>query len=77
MSDLITEISRLSIAERIALVQAILQTIARESEGGAESSLTDTQLAEVEARSASIASGSTATVSWESIQAKLKQRYGL
>ena len=71
MSDLITEISRLSIPERIALVQAILQTIARESEGVTESSLTDIQLAEIEARSASIASGSATTVSWESVQAKL------
>jgi len=77
MSDLIKEISKLSITERIGLVQAILQTIARESERSPESSLTDIQLAEIEARSASIASGNIATVSWESIQTKLKQRYGL
>lgn len=77
MSDLIKEISKISVADRIALVQAILQTISGETEPSSESSLTDVQLSEIEARSASIASGEAATISWERIQAKLKQRYGL
>lgn len=77
MTDLIAEISKLTVAERIALVQAILQTISSDPEQASESSLTDDQLNEIKARSASIASGNTATVSWESIQVKLKERYGL
>jgi putative addiction module component (TIGR02574 family) len=75
MSELLVEISKLSVAHRIELVQAILSTIASDSKE--EVSLTPEQIAILDKRSAEIASGAVQTVPWEHIQAKLVKRYGL
>ena len=77
MGDLIQEISKLSVNDRIQLVQAILQTIAAEQEPNADIMLSDAQKKEIEQRSAAIAEGTVRTVPWEHIQLKLAQRYGL
>ncbi len=47
MAELLVEISKLSIADRIRLVQEILGTIAKEAEGH-EFVLSDVQRAEIE-----------------------------
>ncbi|MFM9948267.1 MAG: addiction module protein [Saprospiraceae bacterium] len=76
MSDLIQEISKLTVGERIQLVQAILQTI---SDNTSEDDflLSSAHVEEIERRSAEIASGSVKTIAWEDIQAKLAERHGL
>lgn len=75
MSELLVEISKWSIAQRVELVQAILSTITLET--GGETTLTPTQLAVIEKRAAEIAAGLVQTVPWEKIQDKLTARYGL
>ena len=75
MSELLAEISKLSIARRVELVQAILNTIALEA--SEEITLTPTQIAVIEKRAAEIASGLVQTISWEQVQARLVERYGL
>ena len=75
MGDLIHEISKLSIAERIQLVQAILDTIAADNASEKDFQMSKAQKKEVERRSAAIADSSTPTVSWESIQVKLEKRF--
>ena len=77
MGDLIQEISKLSITERIQLVQAILETIAAESAPEKGFLLSKAQKIEIERRSTAIADGSTPSVSWDSIQTKLAERYGI
>jgi putative addiction module component (TIGR02574 family) len=75
MTELIAEISKLSVQERILLVQEILQTISEEA--GAEAfALTEVQRQELDKRSAAFQKGEVATVSWESVRAKLAERYG-
>jgi putative addiction module component (TIGR02574 family) len=75
MTELIAEISKLSVRERILLIQEILQTISEESDAEAFS-LTENQRKELDKRSAAIQNGEVATVSWDVIKAKLEQRYG-
>lgn len=70
MSQLILEISKLSIAERIQLIQEILETISNEADKG---ELTEGQLKEIENRSESIRSGAAKTTSWDTTEEKLKQ----
>lgn len=77
MSQLISEIAKLPIATRIQLVQAILTTISEDSAKEQDYVLSAEQLKEVEKRSASMASGETKGVSWDSIESKLVQRYEL
>jgi putative addiction module component (TIGR02574 family) len=74
MGDLIQEISKLSVSERIQLVQAILQTIELDQESGA---LSEAQQKMVELRSKEIREGQTPTLPWEQIKSKLAQRYGI
>ena len=62
MSDLVKQIAKLSIQERIILVQEILDTISKDME---EPSLSATQLEEIDRRSVSIITGKAKTVSWE------------
>ncbi|TAK34369.1 MAG: hypothetical protein EPO28_16135 [Saprospiraceae bacterium] len=76
MAELLVEISKLSIAARIRLVQEILGTIAKEAEGQ-EFEFTNVHRAEIESRSASIANGKAKTVSWDKIESALIERYGL
>ena len=70
MSQLILEISKLSIAERIQLIQEILETISNEADKG---ELTEGQLKEIENRSESIRSGAAKTTLWDTTEEKLKQ----
>ena len=73
MSELINQISKLSISERIQLVQEILATISSEE----ELSLSKSQLEEIERRSESISTGKAKTVSWDKVQQAINERYGL
>ncbi len=78
MAELITTIAKLSIAERIRLVQEILSTISAEATQDQTSfNLTQKQLAEVEKRSISIANGTAKTVSWSAVETALIERYDL
>jgi putative addiction module component (TIGR02574 family) len=72
MSDLLDEIAKLTIAERIQLVQAILDTIAQEN----TAELSEEHLAEIKARSESIRNGTARTIPWNTIQAQIATRYG-
>ncbi len=75
MADLILEITKLSIADRIKLVQEILSTIAKDTDSQ-DFALTDAQRTEIERRSASLANGKAKTVSWDKIETALTERYG-
>lgn len=75
MSELIVEISKLSVAHRIDLIQAILATIALDASENIE--LTPAQIALIEQRASDLASGHVQAVPWEQVQAKLVARYGL
>ena len=77
MADLLLEITRLTIADRIRLVQEILKTVATETEALPPFVLTTAQKNELDCRSDSIANGSAKTVAWESVETKLAERYGL
>ncbi|MCB0520833.1 MAG: addiction module protein [Lewinellaceae bacterium] len=74
MSDLLVQIAKLSVADRIRLVQDILSTIPVEQP-------TDTvetrQEAELERRSRALANGKMKTVPWQNIEAELIKRYDL
>ena len=75
MSELIAEISKLSISSRIELVQEILRTIA--SDASEETILTPSQIAVIEKRATEIISGLVKTIPWEDIQTRFNERYGL
>ncbi len=75
MSELLVEISKLSIANRMQLVQEILSTIVAETT--AEATLTRAQIAALEERAAEIEAGLVRPVPWEQVQDKLSKRYGL
>ncbi len=75
MTELIAEISKLSVRERILLVQEILQTISEESDAEAFT-LTEKHRQELDKRSAAVQNGEVATISWDTIKAKLEKRYG-
>ncbi|MFN0037431.1 MAG: addiction module protein [Saprospiraceae bacterium] len=72
MAELIAEIARLSVTERLLLVQEILHTISQD-----ETELTPAQRTETRSRDQSIAQGTAKTVAWSSIQAQIAARYGL
>ncbi len=76
MAELILEITKLSIADRIKLVQEILTTIAKDAENQGFV-LTDAHRTEIESRSASLANGKAKTISWDKIETAITQRYGL
>ena len=73
MPELILEITKLSIAERIKLVQEILGTIAKDTDSQ-DFVLTDAHRTEIERRSASLAHGTAKTVSWNKIETALTER---
>lgn len=77
MANLIAEISKLSILERIQLVQEILATISSEARNSEDFQLTKSQILEMESRSESLKNGTAKSVSWDSIESKLTARYGL
>lgn len=77
MSKLISEISKLSIPDRIQLVQAILTTISEDTKKERDYVLTNEQLQEVEKRSAALVNGEVKGVSWDAIETKLIRRYEL
>lgn len=76
MTELIAEISKLSVQQRISLVQEILQTISEEA-GTEDFVLTEAHRRELDKRSAAVQNGKVATVAWDEIQIKLSKRYGL
>jgi len=73
MSNLLIEIAKLSISERLLLVQEILGTIAIDN----EEVLTTIQKKEIDNRSTSIKNKTAKTVSWDDIEASLIKRYEL
>ncbi len=73
MADLILEITKLNIADRIKLVQKILGTIAKDADSQAFT-LTNAQETEIERRSASLAIGKAKTISWDKIETALTER---
>ena len=78
MAELIATITKLSIADRIRLVQEILSTISEETTPVKEGfELTKEQLKEVQKRSIAITKGTAKTVSWDAIEATLIERYEL
>lgn len=76
MTELLVEISKLSVQQRILLVQEILQTISEEANADAFV-LTETHRRELDNRSTAIQNGEVSTVAWEDIKTKLEQRYGI
>lgn len=74
MGELITEISKLSVAHRLALVQAILSTI--EADTINSDVFTPAQIAIIEQRAADLAGGLVQPVSWEAVEKKIISRYG-
>jgi len=75
MADLILEITKLSIADRIKLVQEILGTIAKDGDSK-DFVMTDAHRTEIERRSASLANGAAKTVSWDKIETAFTEHYG-
>jgi len=73
MSNLLIEIAKLSVSERLLLVQEILGTIAIDN----EEALTTVQKKEIDNRSTSIKNKTAKTVSWDDIEASLIKRYEL
>ena len=67
MSNLLIEIAKLSISERLLLVQEILSTITIDD----EETLTSAQKKEIDNRSKSIKNKTAKTVSWDKIEASL------
>lgn len=76
MSELIAEIAKLNLRDRIWLVQEIMQTIAKDA-GTEHFSLTELQRQELNSRSMSVRNGEVSVVSWESMLLKLAQRYAV
>ncbi|MFN0174078.1 MAG: addiction module protein [Saprospiraceae bacterium] len=72
MAELIAEIARLSVTERLLLVQEILHTISQD-----ETELTAEQRAEIISREQSISQRTVKTITWSSIQGQIATRYGL
>lgn len=77
MTELVAEIAKMSLAGRIKLVQAILQTIAAETENNIAFELSPAQSALIEKRSLEIVTGMVQTIPWDNIEAKIAKRYGL
>ncbi len=77
MANLIVEISKLSIVERIQLVQEILATISSDAQKEENLQLPEDAINEIEKRSASIKNGTAKTVLWDTIQETLTKRYDL
>ena len=69
---LLADASRLPVAERIQLIEALRNTLPADS----LPPLTDEWLAEIESRSAEYESGSVHTVPWEQIRAEAMRRIG-
>ncbi len=77
MSELVIEISKLSILERLRLIQEIIKSIESDSVLEMSGNLTIAQENEIESRSAALENGELLTVSWQNVQAKIKQKYGI
>ncbi|HHH50243.1 MAG TPA: hypothetical protein ENK52_04615, partial [Saprospiraceae bacterium] len=72
-----SQISKLSVLERIKLVQDILSTISKEAVKESDFEFSITELKEIESRSSSIQNGTAKTTSWDEIESSLKECYGL
>jgi putative addiction module component (TIGR02574 family) len=77
MGDLLEAIKKLSVQERLALIQTILQTISDEADY-----LTDVEISpeleiEISKRELEIKEGKAQTVPWEDVKKKLTERYGI
>lgn len=77
MGDLLEAIKKLSVQERLALIQTILQTISDEADY-----LTDVEISpeleiEISKRELEIKEGKAQTVPWEDVKNKLTERYGI
>jgi putative addiction module component (TIGR02574 family) len=77
MAEFLVEIAKLSVAQRIQLVQEILATIAQEESMGHDFEVTEAQIAELQMRSKSLAAGGARSTPWAMIQTQLIERYGL
>jgi putative addiction module component (TIGR02574 family) len=75
MAELLAEITTLSIADRLRLVQAILKTVERETLDSSVFELTQKQQLELDRRWESVLNGSANLVSWDSVEEKLAKRY--
>jgi putative addiction module component (TIGR02574 family) len=75
MGEFIIEISKLSVAHRLAIVQAILSTIEVDTALDSDA-LTPAQIVIIEQRAAELARGLVKPVSWEDVEKKIFARYG-
>lgn len=77
MAELMAQIAQLSVADRLSLLQEILKTISLDTGSGVEFHLTEAQKSELDRRWATVKNGSAPTVTWESVERKLAERYGI
>jgi putative addiction module component (TIGR02574 family) len=77
MSELIEVIKKLSVEERIELIQTILRTISAEAAFLPDFDISKETMEEVRRREAEILDGKVNTVSWNEIRGKLAERYGV
>ncbi len=76
MSELITNIFKLSRIEQITLAQLILDNIASEEQENTNSWLTQEVKNELDSRSAAIKNKTAKLSSWEEVQNKINDKYG-
>lgn len=76
MSELITNIFKLSRIEQITLAQLILDNIATEEQENANSWLTIEVKQELDKRSEAIKNKTAKLTSWEEVQNKINNKYG-
>lgn len=77
MGELIEVIKKLSVEERIELIQTILRTISAEAALLPDFDISKETMEEVRRREAEILDGKVNTVSWNEIRGKLAERYGV
>ena len=70
---LLADATRLSVADRIQLIDALRDTLPADS----LPPLSDEWVAEIQSRSAEYGSGSAETVSWEQVRAEALRRVGV
>ena len=70
--SLLSDATRLPVAERIQLIEALWDTVPDES----LPPLSDEWMAEIERRSAEFDAGNVATIPWEEIKADARRRLG-
>lgn len=76
MSELITNIFKLSRIEQITLAQLILDNIATEEQGNANPWLTTDVKNELDRRSEAVKNNTAELHSWEDIQNSINEKYG-